>query len=313
VADPGVVVYRVREENWFEGGDKIGWFPSFPYYVNVTGALQAPQAQGPVAPSARTTAGFTWSRSGASNTASQRYGWAPAVWDYAWEFGESLTSPPYRGTDKNGRWLDTSDGTGRVSKINGGLGIDSQRVNDAGDGDRGTTRATLQRNGMKYGRWEVRMRVKSLENNNSDYKARIELVPDSAADYHCGAQNITVAEVTAHGSTATFGVKALAKSREWTYTKRVGSVADKSIAFAVEVTKSHITWFMEGDVIATVKSRAAVSDVPMALRLSLEGNGQQEMNRTQFISDWNRGFTLERGRQVASGRALKLGTHGGGC
>ena len=313
VQDTGMVVYRVREENWFAGSDQIGWFPSFPYYVNVTNTARAPRVRAPVAPVSRSTDRSTPSRSGASSTASQRFGWAPAVWDYAWEFGESLTSAPYRGTDKNGRWLDTSNGTGRVSKINGGLGIDSQRVNDAGPGDRGTTRVTLQRNGIKYGRWEVRMRVKSLENNARDYKARIELVPDLASDYHCGAQNITVAEVTAHGSTARFGVKARAKSREWTYSKRVGNIDDRPIAFAVEVTKSHITWFMEGDVVATVKSRAAVSDVPLALRLSLEGDGQREMNRTQFISDWNRGFTLERGRQVASGRALKLGKHGGGC
>ena len=28
-------VYRVRQEDWTEGGSKIGWYPSFPTYVDV--------------------------------------------------------------------------------------------------------------------------------------------------------------------------------------------------------------------------------------------------------------------------------------
>ena len=49
------------------------------------------------------------------------------------------------------------------------------------------------------------------------------------------------------------------------------------------------------------------------MRLSLVGVGQEEMNRTMAISDWQRGWSLDRGRQDARGHALRAGTHSGGC
>ena len=55
----------------------------------------------------------------------------------------------------------------------------------------------------------------------------------------------------------------------------------------------------------------ADTDVPMTMRLLMVGAGQQEMNRTQAIFDWQRGFSLERGRLTTSGHALRVGTHTG--
>lgn len=324
-ADPGTVVYRVREEDWTAGGNQIGWYPSFPTYVQVLpglpaptdpatgGATRATAVAAPRSPIVRSTDRAAGTNGDvASTTASQKYGWTPSLWDFAWVAGESLTSPPYRGTDPKGRWLDASDGTGRAAKHNGGLVLDSQRER-WGEGDLGTTTATLRGNPMKYGRWEVRLRMKAFENDARDYSALVELVPDRAQDYHCGGQNITVAEVSAHGSSVKVGAKALKGARQWTRSKRIGRVQDTSYSFAVEVSRRHISWFVDGQVIATVRSRAAVSDVPLTLRLRLQGDGQQEMNRTQMISDWERGFGLGRGRQVTSGHALKRGTHDGGC
>ena len=73
------------------------------------------------------------------------------------------------------------------------------------------------------------------------------------------------------------------------------------------MTKRHISWFIEGRVVATVKSQAAVSDVPMTLRLSLAGRGLDEVNRTQAISDWQRGYSLDRGAQKTNGAAAAAG------
>ena len=304
VADPGTVVYRVIEEDWTEGGSKIGWVPSFPTYVEVLHPADATQ-QLP-APAARVVHAVRepLPRSGTkSTTASQRYGWAPSLFDFAWEFGESLTSPAHRGTDRNGWWLDYSDGSGRVIKHNGGLLLDSKRDNDVGPGDFGTTTATLRGLEQAYGRWETRLRIKSDESNARDYRVLVELVPDQPADEDCGARTITVAEVAPHGNQVLVGVNAV--NKKWTRSVSNVAINNQSIAFAVEVSKRHITWFMEGRPIATVKSRAAVSDVPLTLRMSLVGNGDQEMNHTSVISDWERGFTLARGQQVTGGQAMK--------
>jgi hypothetical protein len=324
VNDPGTVVYRVREENWTATANQIGWFPSFPTYVDVrplastrqlTGA--APETAAAVtgeSRSARVTEGMARGLPYENKipTAAQRFGWRPALWDFDWGFGASLTSRPHRGTHPRGWWLDTSDGTGRAAKHNGGLMLESQ-LNPFGSGDRGTTSATLRDNAQTYGRWETKLRLKSRENNAQDYRARVELIPDRPRDYHCGAQNITIAEVTAHGSSVSVGAKALQGDREWRYRRPLASLTTRQAAFAVEVARGHISWFVNGRVIATVNSRAAVSDVPMTMRMSLVGDGQQEMNRTETMSDWQRGFSLDRGRQVTSGHRLRLGTHGGGC
>jgi hypothetical protein len=51
----------------------------------------------------------------------------------------------------------------------------------------------------------------------------------------------------------------------------------------------------------------------MTLRLSLVGEGEREMNRTQVISDWQRGYSIDRGRQVTSGQAPRRSSYSGGC
>lgn len=313
-------VYRVRQEDWtnHNDGSRIGWFPSFPTSVVVTGASPARATSGSTSSTASRETLSTHrappvaARASGSTTASQKYGWRPALWDFAWEFGESLTSRPYRGTDRVGKWVDASNGSGRAAKHNGGLMLDSQRE-FTGSGDKGTTVATLTGNPMKYGRWEAKLRLKSPEQNTSDYHVKLELVPALAADYHCGGQNITVADLTPHGSTVAVGARSFRANRQWTSRSPIGSLLGPSATFSVEVARGHISWFLNGRVIATVRDQAAVSDVPMTLRFSLVGNGQQEMNRTQAISDWQRGFSLDRGRMVTSGKALQRGSYRGGC
>ena len=39
VLTPGAVTYRVRQEDWTKDGDKIGWYPSFPFTVQVIDPL----------------------------------------------------------------------------------------------------------------------------------------------------------------------------------------------------------------------------------------------------------------------------------
>ncbi len=311
VADPGQVVYRVREENWTQGGNKIGWFPSFPTYVDVLPA--GGPAAGHKAPQDRDVAPWPLMAAGGSPNASTRYGWGGSLWDFAWEYGESLTSKPFRGKDRKGRWIDTSNGSGRASHVNGGLGLDSRPGASAGPGDHGTTWGTLEGNPQKYGRWEVRLRSWSREGSAQDYRVKIELVPDRAADYRCGAQNITVADYGIHTPAVKVGANAVRKSKSWTYTKKKVALADVSHNYAVEVARDHITWFLDGKPIATVKDRAAISGVPLTLRVSLQGDGDKEMNRTRAMFDWMRAWSIDTGRRVTSGSRMNAGTHNATC
>lgn len=308
-AGVGTVVYRVVADDITTGANRIGWMQTFPTYVDVLATAPAPPETDEAAarsrrsapllaqPSARRGAGA------ATATASSKYGWYPTLWDYSWESGQSLTSPPDVGSVRTGTWLDYADGAGRVSRQNGGLYLDSQRNNGGGPGDFGTTRATLVDADRAYGRWEVRLRLKSAEADGPDFKVLVELVPAQAADYACGKRNITLAEVAAHSSTLTFGARM--ETAQWSGTRKIPSLIHTSPAVAVEVAKGHITWFWDGTPIGTVKGRAAVSDVPMTLRFSLVGDQTTERNQTGLVSDWQRGFALGSGKQVIAGNRLE--------
>ena len=307
-------VYRVRQERWTENGDDIGWYPSFPTYVRVGGAGAAGSVP-EVASSAPVAAPAPVSRTVAvgSATAAERYQWRPSLWGFSWGYGESLSTPPVTGTDPVGWWLDAATGTGRAAKHNGGLMLDTQRQNS--DDDRyedsyGTTSATMRDNPMTRGRWEVRLRTKSTERDDADARVLIELVPDRPEDYACGARNITIADVSPHGSTVDIGVRNTAGT-QWRRTVRDVRTNGVSHAFAVEVGRRHITWFREGRPMGTVKARAAVPDVPMTLRLSVGDvvDGDPELNRTQAIFDWMRGYGLDRGRQFRGAAALARSTY----
>ncbi len=311
VADtPGTVVYRVVQEDWTRNGDEVGWFPSFPVQVTVASSVEeargvaAPAPSGSGEPSAPIASAAYRPTDSASTTASQTFRWTPSRFDFGWTYGESLTSPPGRGTRPVGWWLDSSTGTGRAAHHNGGLMIDTERNNKDGVGvSTGTTSALLRDNPMKFGRWEVRLRMKSTDTTDEDFRTLIQLVPNSAVTASCTDPVITLADVQAHGSAMRMGV--VKNGREWRRTERGVKVNGLSHAIAVEVGRRHVTWFLDGRPVGHVARRAAVPRVPLTLRLSMVGDGARPMNRSQAIFDWMRGFPLGNGDQVKRGPKLR--------
>ena len=324
VDDPGTVVYRVRQERYTSGGSEIGWYPSFPHYVRVVGrSTVAEEPDRPAREQSDPPAGRTGPTGASPLSSSQRgvhaaagsageaHQWRPALWDYAWQYGEDLDGPPYRGTVRDGWWLDGSDGSGRVSKHNGGLTLDSQR-NYSGPGDHGSVSATLRDAPMARGRWEVVMRLKVTERDARDYHAVVELVPERSGTSRCASQGILIADVPAGGRTVTVGATNVAGT-QWQRTLPTPTSTDIATTYAVEVGKRHISWFANGRVVGTLRNRAAIPGVPLTLRLSLVGEDGQEMNKVQFISDWQRGFSLKRGEMATNGARVPRGQYDRGC
>lgn len=297
----GEYVFRVRMEDWTRDGSDVGWHATFPTYVSVDGILDRDRPAG-AARAAPATEATGQLRAGApGDTAASRYKWNPVHWGYDWEEGQDLDSPPKNGP-KKGRWIQYSDGTGRVGKDNGQLRLDSgRRLTRDGGGDFGTTRATLSGNALTYGRWETRLRAKTFEGGSKDYDVLLELVPDRAKDYQCGRHNITIASYTGSGREMTFGLNA-GSTR---FTKRIqGPSLSSSIpAFAVEVAKDHVSWFVDGKPVGVVKGKQHVPGVPMTLRFSLVGD-QGEHANTSIYSDWQRSFGIDGGSQVRKGPKL---------
>ncbi|MCM0622838.1 hypothetical protein, partial [Nocardioides bruguierae] len=310
------VAYRAVQRDWNEDGDRIGWFPSYPHLVDVVSSGAASRDDADSSTDVSTAAAEPSARAtnAATPTASTRYRWAPSLFDFAWESGESLTSRPARGTRRQGGWLDTSDGTGRASKHNGGVELDTGWDN-RGDayGSHGTTTLTLSRNAQTYGRWEFRMRSQVEESGpGSQHTILVELVPATAGTA-CSATAITVAKVTATGGRLTVGSSSARAGKAWTWTKRGVSRGTSPHNFAVEVGRDHVTWFYDGSPIATTKNRRAVPGVPLTPRISMVGVGQRRAPRTQAIYDWVRGFPIDHGTQVRRGHALRTRTLGTRC
>lgn len=316
----GQRVLRARQERWTAGRNEIGWFASFPTYVVVGRSPLASSTSTPGGSGGSTTGGglLDWlfprtraASDGLRPTASQRWGWGPSRFDFAWERGQDLDSPPSRGTRLKGSWVDTSDGTGRATPFNGALALQS-KLEHLGDGDLGTTTATMRGNAMKTGRWEFRLQGRVFESGARPYRVRVELVPPGSAVTSCAPESVVVAAFTLGSAGMEVGVRSQRAGAVWRRTAGSVRLGEVPMNVAIEVAKDHTTWFVEGRPVATTTSRASWLGRRLVPRLSMLGE-QQEMAGTQVDSDWQRGWTLERGRQVRSGPRLARSSYSDSC
>lgn len=309
----GEQVLRARAEDVSTNGNRIGWtaswptyvefdlFPGFPDFPEFFSREPADSWAGPAF--GRTTTPRVAVATGATN-ASIQYGWYRPVYDFAWEYGQSLSSPPSKGTALKGRWLESSSGSGRVVIFNAALAFQSKLVNK-GPGDRGTTSAALTGNAQKYGRWEFRIWQNVREQDGRDFRMRVELVPEGTGPGSCSPEAIRVADMQLGEKSYSVGVRSARAKAEWRYTK-TSTPADSGLHnFAVEVAADHITWFFDGKAFATVKSKGALSGRRLTPRVSMVGlEDATEHNGSQFSVDWVRSWTLETGRQAKNSHPL---------
>ena len=293
----GTRVLRARQEKWTVGANDIGWYASFPAYF---------VASGSAAPDGPRTTGLNPTYTTQSKhrpTASQRFSWGAAEWDYAWDGGHSLDTPPSRGEVHRGKWQASSNGTGRVTPFNGGMVLQS-KFKKVGPGDRGTTSAMLQGVAQERGRWEFRIQGRPWETGARNYRFRVELVPAGTSGSTCASKKVLVAAFTMTKRGMRFGVRSAKTDTAWRGKLPNVLLAERPFNVAVEVGKDHITWFRDGQPVGTVKNRHALPGVKLVPRLSLVGKNV-EMNGAQVNSDWQRSWNLQRGKQVRNGDPLR--------
>ncbi len=247
-------------------------------------------------------------RANQSATAAQQYGWGGAQWDFAWEYGESLDSRAYRGADiKGGRWTDHSDGTGRAVKTGGGVEFHSGERYE-GAHDFGTTTLTLHDKPLQRGRWELKERIRLKQYAPFDqpggkhYEFVVELVPDDPSIDPCTAPVITVARADVGGSSIQIGVDA--GPTRWRKTYNNARTENDVRLYAVQVTGTRITWFINGRAVASLAAPPAIPKVPMTLRMRMAGPRDTEMKKSYVLIDWVRGYDLKRGKRPPIGNAL---------
>ena len=158
-------------------------------------------------------------------------------------------------------------------------------------GTSGDTVATLKGRGHKYGRWEIRLRSRRYSNANTNYKVRTELIPHRNLAQNCGARNIALESYALGSNRAHLYIRNLP---DLSFNAATGANLgnDRWHTFAVEVTKSHISWFVDAHVIRTERRSAARSGVPFTVRFTMVSEPGRKMNKSRMQMDWLRYFTL---------------------
>ncbi|MGN0062620.1 MAG: hypothetical protein ACI379_00140, partial [Nocardioides sp.] len=182
----------------------------------------------------------------------------------------------------------------------------------APQGASGDVQGTLQGGGSaRLGRWETRGSTTQRSTSGRSYRIRYELVPASQAGQRCASSGIVIAETTGPGGDLTYGVRG-PRGGSWARTTTLSSTVGAS-SFAVQVTKRHITWFLNGSPIGTVRDRAMIPRQRMTVRISMLDVDGSPMKSAKSTVDWVRSYTLKYGKRPTSKKALRKGAAVGGC
>ncbi|GAB7002941.1 hypothetical protein JCM18899A_04120 [Nocardioides sp. AN3] len=206
------------------------------------------------------------------------YGWYPAAQRYEFKGGRKAPSAWHKA------------GPGKLYQTNGMLTLVAPKGQTSG------VRTVWTGVGYREGRWEVRMRTDRETRGNADYRVVLSLVPVSKRERHCGAQDIDFLDYSpAKAHTAAFNIHTLPDLRfaaKQSLGRKVGS--DQWHEFAVEVTKSHISWFIDAHVVRTERRPAALSGRAYTMQAALVPQQGRAMNKTRLQLDWARYWTMKK-------------------
>lgn len=179
-------------------------------------------------------------------------------------------------------------GKGRVRTKNGMLTMTTGR--------RGSLSATLDMAGHDRGRWELRMKTRKWGKAGRNYTVRTELIPAGDRLQYCGARNIALESYTLGHARAKFYIRNLPDLafRAARLSRGAPFGGDNWHTFAVEVTPTHISWFVDARVVSTERRSEALSGVPLTVRFTLKAARHKAMNPAKLQVDWLRYWTLKK-------------------
>jgi len=203
------------------------------------------------------------------------YGWGKAPIDYR-----------FVGPLKHSQWR--VKGPGAVRNQHGMLTLNTR--------SHGTVSATQRTAGHSVGRWEIRLRSRQYGHGHQDYRVMTELVPAGKRKQRCGAQDIGL-EAYYPGQTMVSHYIRSQPDHRYFARKGLGLHNDQWHTFAVEVTKKHISWFVDAHVVSTETRDDALTGVPFAVRFTMEGVAGKKMNASRMQMDWLRYWGLRKPNQ----------------
>jgi hypothetical protein len=155
----------------------------------------------------------------------------------------------------------------------------------------GSVTATVRGHAHRYGRWEARVRSQQWSGGHTPYHVVWELIP--VGSYHCGARSIVLSDYVPHSGRA----NAYLRNRP---NVQFSAGLSRNLSnyqfhtYAVEVTRSHISWFVDTHVIMTERRPAALTGDRYRIRFRLAAKPGARMNPSRMQMDWVRYYTLHR-------------------
>jgi hypothetical protein len=198
------------------------------------------------------------------------YGWGKPIWQDDFVGG---LKPIWK-----------KSGAGTVRTQNGMLTLNTTRS--------GSISATLARPGAKTGRWEIRLRSRRYSTSAANYTVRTELIPVPGFDYHCGARNIVFEGYRLGTSTANLHIRSLGNRSYDAKTGPMNLGNERWHTFAVEVTATRISWYVDAHVLRTEKRPEALTGVPFTVRFTMAAVPGKTMNASRMQMDWLRQYDL---------------------
>ena len=171
-----------------------------------------------------------------------------------------------------------------VRNQHGMLTLDSTRRS-------GTVTATLTGSPRRYGRWEARVRGRQYGAAGTPFHAIWELVPTTGA--HCGARGIVLSDYALDGRQARMHVRNLPR-HDFTAAKPMALRGNAFHTYAIEVTKTHISWFVDTRVVRTERRPEARTGAAYDIRFRLQATPGASMRQGRMQMDWVRYYGLER-------------------
>ena len=205
--------------------------------------------------------------------AANTYGWGKHVWQ------DDFVGP------RKPIWAVSAPGAGNVRTQHGMLTLNTGRA--------GNVVATLEGTGHAVGRWEIRLRSRQYSAAATSYRVRTELVPAAGRPENCGARDVALESYRLGTDRAHFYIRTLPDLESASrHGMNLGN--DRWHTFAVEVTASHISWFVDAHVVNTERRGQALSGVPLTVRFAMVGEQGQRMNVSRMQMDWLRYHTLRK-------------------
>ena len=238
---------------------------TFPRRALAAGAAHASQAETPAGLAAKQAPGPIH----AGNT----FGW--------YGHGGLVYDETFVGPLNHKRWH--VEGPGAVRTQHGMLTLNTAT--------KGTVSAQMTIPGRAYGRWETRLRQRQYGHRFTPYRVLTELVPVTKAGEGCGEQNIALNRFKMGGHEVNFYIRSRPDNLYQASLKR-GLGQDQWHTYAVEVTRKHISWFVDSHVIRTETRPEALTGRKFQVRFTMQAVKGKRMNKARMQMDWLRYWNL---------------------